>query len=115
MYATLFAAILASAPPTPPSAFAPTLHVRLVKPTGMTATLRPGTPFARNYTEPVEFAVRPGYVYRLALSGLPDEPGTVFYPTLEVRASLFLPTTLNPADFPATLRIDEDDLRRVLA
>lgn len=115
MYTTLLAAMLASAPPSPPSGFAPTLYVRLIAPTGVTTTLRPGTAAARQYGGAADFAVRPGYSYRVALGNLPDDPSTTVYPTIEVRASLFLPMTLSPADFPATLRVDEEDLRRVLA
>lgn len=111
----LLATLLAGAPPTPPSAFAPTLHVRMAVPEGVKVTLRPGTPDARVHDGPAQFAVRPGYLYRIAMSGFADEPATVVYPSLEVRASLFMPVTLKSDDWPATVRIGSEDLRRVLA
>jgi uncharacterized repeat protein (TIGR01451 family) len=114
MYSIFFVAWMVSAPPQPASAFAPVLQIRLSTPRGVTITLRPGTPDAKSYSAPVTFGVRTGYEYRIALAGLADEPATVIYPSIEVRASLFLPVTLKSADFPATVRVTDDDLKRVL-
>src|SRR4051812_1945448 len=98
MNALLLTALLAGAPPTPPSQFAPALYVRVVAPEGVRVTFHVGTPAERTLPAPVTFGVRPGYVSRIRLDGLPDEPSVVIDPSLEVRSSLFIPVTLNPAD-----------------
>ena len=59
----LLAALLAGAPPTPPSAFAPTLHVRMAVPEGVKVAMRPD---GRVSDGPVQFAVRPGYFAALS-------------------------------------------------
>lgn len=114
MNALLLTALFAGAPPTPPSQFAPALYVKVVTPEGVRLTLRPGTPEARSYDTPVTFGVRPGYIIRFRLEGLPDAPGLVIDPSLEVRASLFIPVNLKPEDYPATLTLTDDDVRKIL-
>lgn len=113
MNVLLLTALLTGAPPSPPSAFTPALHVRVIAPPGVRVTWRPGTGDARIVQGAV--ALRPGYVHRFRLEGFDDEPNTIFDPSIEVRSTLFMPVTLKPADFPATLTISADDLRRALA
>jgi uncharacterized repeat protein (TIGR01451 family) len=113
MNALLLTALLISAPPNPPSAFAPTLHVRVIAPAGVRVTWRPGTGDARSVEGPV--GLRPGYIHRLRLEGFEDDPTTAFDPSIEVRSTLFMPMNLKPEDYPATLTINVDDLRRALA
>jgi uncharacterized repeat protein (TIGR01451 family) len=114
MNTLILAAMLAGAPPSPPSQFAPALYLRVVAPDGVRVTLRPGTPAARTFTEPVAFGVRPGYVARFRLEGLPEEPSLAIDPSIEVRSSLFLPVVLKPEEFPATLTLTIDDVRVIV-
>jgi uncharacterized repeat protein (TIGR01451 family) len=109
----LAASLTAGAPPSPPSAFSQTMHVQVVGPAGLRTTWRPGTPAARAVDGAV--GLRPGYIHRAQLTGYADEPNTVFDISIEVRETLFMPVTLNPADFPATIPVSADDLKRVLA
>jgi len=59
--------------------------------------------------------LRPGYIYRLELSGLPGLPGVSFYPTLEVRGTLQLPSNLRAADYPAPVIFSPEDVERILS
>ena len=58
----------------PPPPAAPLLFVRVVGPEGSQVTFRPGTPEARTFASPSAAGFRPGYGYRLQLTGLPEEP-----------------------------------------
>jgi uncharacterized repeat protein (TIGR01451 family) len=99
-------------PPPPP---APLLFVRVVGPDGMQVTFRPGTPEARMFPAPAVAGFRPGYGYRLQLGNLPDEPGRVLSPTLEILDTLHVPPTLRAEDFPAIVQVTVDDLRAAAA
>src|SRR5438552_6059896 len=101
MNALLLTALLVAAPPSPPSAFAPALHVRVIAPAGVRVTWRPGTGNARSVDGPV--GLRPGYIHRLRLEGFADDPTMAFDPSIEVRSTLFMPMNLKPEDYPATL------------
>ena len=97
-------------PPPPP---APFLFVRVVGPEGALVTVRPGTPEARSFPTPAVAGFRPGYGYRLQLSQLPGRtPSAAVYPSLEVLDTLHVPPGLRAEDFPATVVLSEDDLRR---
>jgi uncharacterized repeat protein (TIGR01451 family) len=96
-------------PGLPPTA-APLLYVRLVGPAGMTVTCYRGAA-AETRPAPLVLGLRPGYVQHLRLSGFPSFPDISFYPTLEVNGSLLLDSGVNPADYPATLEVTEDDCR----
>src|SRR4051812_23568081 len=99
-------------PPPPP---APLLFVRVVVPEGGRVTFRPGTPEARVFDPPAVAGFRPGYGYRLQLSGLPEQPGRVLSPSFEVLSTLHVPPGLRAEDFPATVVFTTDDLRRAAA
>lgn len=103
--------------PPPPPAFgkAPLLFVRFAGLNGLQATFYQGSPLGRKHEAPVAVGLRPGYLYRVKLTGWPGRPGLALYPTLEVRGSLHLPPRQNPADHPAPVVIHEADLERVLA
>src|SRR6516225_2608109 len=80
-------------PPPPPRGPAPLLFVRIGGPAGLqTGFFQPGAG-ARIFPAPAAFGLRPGYVYQVALTGLPvrpdhpEAPG-VLYPTFEVRGSV---------------------------
>jgi uncharacterized repeat protein (TIGR01451 family) len=81
----------------------------------MHAVFYQGQPIGRDYAAPVVVGMRPGYLYRLKLTGLPGRPGLTLYPTLEVRGSLTLPPRVNANSYPAPVVITETDVERVLA
>src|SRR5690349_4932970 len=74
------------------------LYVRLAGPAGMQVTVYRG---GRGVTLPAPaiVGVRPGYTYRLALSGMSRFPGQTFYPSLEVRGSLMVAEKIRASDF----------------
>lgn len=96
-------------PPPPP---APLLFVRVVAPEGSRVVFRPGTPEARAMAAPAIAGFRPGYAYRLQISGIPEQPNRVLCPSFEVLSTLHVPPGLKAEDFPATVVFSEDDLRR---
>jgi uncharacterized repeat protein (TIGR01451 family) len=63
---------------------------------------------------PVTVGLRPGYIYRVEISGLPGRPNVTLAPSLEVRGSLHLPLKVRAADHPVPLVLTETDLERVL-
>jgi uncharacterized repeat protein (TIGR01451 family) len=104
-------------PPMPGAqpALPPLLFVRIDGPKGMKATFFRGTAKGQTVEAPAVVGLRPGYTYRVGLSDVPDHPGRTYYPTLEVRASLYLGNRLRNADFPATLKFSSDDFTRAEA
>jgi uncharacterized repeat protein (TIGR01451 family) len=90
----------------------PFLFVRFAGPDGTKVTFYQGRPEGRVFDAPVVAGLRPGYCYRIRLSGF---GGDAIYPTLEVRGSLVLPARVNPADFPAPAILTEDDIQAALA
>lgn len=93
----------------------PLLYVRLDSAPNVHATVYQGASLGRDLEMPVRLGLRPGYVYRIKLSGFPGRPGLLLCPTIEVRGTLWFNGKLNPADHPAPLNITEDDVARVAA
>jgi uncharacterized repeat protein (TIGR01451 family) len=81
----------------------------------MHATFYQGRPVGHDYAAPVAVGVRPGYLYRVKLSGFADHPGLSLYPTLEVRGSLALRPGMTAAAYPAPVTLTEADVRAALA
>src|SRR3990172_9285843 len=94
--------------------FSPTAHlyVRFAGPEGMKVRLLAsgpdGKPAATALSGPATIALQVGPVYRVAISGLPDHPGLVLYPTLEAIDYLQPPKGVGAEDFPISIRITED-------
>src|SRR4051794_35387560 len=86
-----------AAPPPPPCGPAPLLFVRFVAPPGVKLTLYPGRAGPRTYPTPVTVGLRPGYIYRVKLSGFADDPKLALFPSLEVRNTLTLPPIIRAA------------------
>jgi uncharacterized repeat protein (TIGR01451 family) len=105
----------AKPPPLPSCGSAPLLFVRFLGPRGMKVTLYPGTGPAQNHAAPVVAGLRPGYIYRVKLSGIADLPAVALYPSLEVRGSLQLPPRLNAADYPAPVVFTDLDIQKALS
>ena len=102
-------------PPPAPYGPAPLLYVRLSGPSGLHITFYQGAREGREYAAPTTVGLRPGYVYRIKLTGLPGHPNEALYPTLEVRGTLVLPPGLRAADFPAPIVFSAEDIEKVLA
>ncbi len=108
---SMTAAGVPAQPPAPPQPLSPLLYVKLLGPAGMKVTFRPGTNAERTLESPAIVGLRPGYVYRVALS-VPEIPGVRIYPSLEVRGAL--QTTLSQASrHPVPIAFLDDELRRV--
>jgi uncharacterized repeat protein (TIGR01451 family) len=102
-------------PPLPCRGPAPLLFVRFTGPAGMRATFYQGRAPARTHAAPVVMGLRPGYCYRVQLSGLAGRPGVALFPTLEVRGSLTLPPHVQAANYPLTLNLSESDISAALS
>jgi uncharacterized repeat protein (TIGR01451 family) len=117
----LFVASLASAqhlagpPPLPHQGFSPLLYVRFVGPAGLKVTFYQGQSAGREFQAPVKVGLRPGYCYRIRVSGFPGHPETILFPSLEVRGTLSLPPHLCAADHPAPIVFHTDDVDKVQA
>src|SRR5205807_5037682 len=93
----------------------PLMYVRFAGPAGVRVTFYRGQPSGESFTVPFTAGFRPGYVYRMKMSNLPDlREGFSLYPSLEVRAVLQLPPGQRAVNFPAPLVLT-DDGDRVLA
>src|SRR5438874_5256181 len=94
-----FFSVAARAAPAPPPA--PLLYVRFAAPAGLRVTFYPGGPHAKELAAPVTVGMRPGYIYRVKLTGFREYAGLSLYPTLEVRGTLQGPKSVRPAEHPA--------------
>jgi uncharacterized repeat protein (TIGR01451 family) len=91
------------------------LYVRFLGPSGLHVTLYPTPKFKRTYPTPFQVGLRPGYIYRVQVSGFAGHPDVMVFPTLEVRGTLQLPPRLKSADYPAPVVFSNEDLTRVQA
>ncbi|HXG10469.1 MAG TPA: hypothetical protein VNK04_11970 [Gemmataceae bacterium] len=101
-------------PPLPALGPAPLLYVRFTGPAGLRATFYRGQT-AMAFNAPVTVGLRPGFLYRIQLTGWAAYPGLALYPSLEVCGTLCLPPKVGGADHPAVVPITEQDVERVLA
>jgi uncharacterized repeat protein (TIGR01451 family) len=103
-------------PPHPfPPPVEPLMYVRFAGPAGVRVTFYRGQPNGETFTVPFTAGFRPGYVYRMRMSNLPDQPeGFSLYPSLEVRSVFQLPPGQRAVNFPAPIVLT-DDVERVLA
>lgn len=99
----------------PPQPEPPLLYVKLIGPSGMQVTFYRGTAKAQTFDAPATIGLRPGYSYRLAITGVAGFEKDAFYPTLEVHGSLLLGGKLRNADFPAALVFTAEDFAKVIA
>jgi uncharacterized repeat protein (TIGR01451 family) len=100
--------------PLPAAAQAPLLYARFLGPPGMRASFYQGGRVGQTFDAPVSVGLRPGYVYRVKLTNLPDLPGVALFPTLEVRGSLFMGSKLAPPAYPAPVVLTEQDVTSAL-
>jgi uncharacterized repeat protein (TIGR01451 family) len=99
----------------PPLAPAPLLAVKVVGSKGLRVTTAPGTPAAKLFDAGSVFGLRPGYVYRLELTGIPNRPGESLYPEIEVRGVLAPRPGMNYMEYPAALEFNDVDLAKAAA
>jgi uncharacterized repeat protein (TIGR01451 family) len=102
-------------PPPPAQGPAPLLYVRFLGPEGLHVTFFQGQAPPRDVPAPVTVGLRPGYLHRVQLSGIPGLPGVTLSPTLEVHGTLCLSPHLSPADYPAPIELTAQDVQQVLA
>jgi uncharacterized repeat protein (TIGR01451 family) len=102
-------------PPLPVRGPSPLLFVRFQAPPGMRATFFQGWAPARSFPAPVVVGLRPGYCYRMQLSGLVEERDVRLFPSIEVRGSLCLSPNLNVASFPAPVELTQADIESAVA
>ncbi len=100
-------------PPVPATGPAPLLYVRFGGP--LQARFYQGDSAGRVFVAPVSVGLRPGYIYRVMLTNIPEHPGLSLYPTLEVRGTLQLPPNLRAANYPAPVTFSDHDIERALA
>jgi uncharacterized repeat protein (TIGR01451 family) len=85
------------------------LYVKIGGPPGMKVTFYRDSKQAVSFDVPCVVGMRPGYFYRIAVSGMKQFPAQTFYPTIEVRGSLLLGSKLRACDYPAGLVFKEED------
>ncbi len=102
-------------PPAAPQAPAlpPLLYVRVIGPAGLRVTFYRGAAVGQTFEAPFTVGLRPGYVYRVQVSGIPDRPGVRLFPTLEVRGSVLMSHGQRGADHPAALPFYPEDFNAV--
>lgn len=65
------------------------------------------------YKSPAQLGVRVGHLYRLKVSNMPDLPGVVIYPTIEIIDRLHPPAG-KKHDFPIPVYIDREDIESAI-
>ncbi len=98
----------------PPEAPAPLVAAKFLAPPGVRVTAFPGSTLSRMYETPTVMGLRPGYVYRFELAGLPDEPGKALYPEVELRGVLLPRAGMKYMDYPIPLAFSKADIDRAL-
>ncbi len=99
----------------PKPALPPLLYVRFTGPEGLKITFYRNGPKGQAYDVPVTVGMRPGYRYRLHVSGMADFPEITLAPTLEARGSLLLVNRGQAADYPVGLFFSAEDFASVKA
>src|SRR5262249_46586667 len=102
-------------PPPPPPAHgpAPLLFVRFSGPPGVNVTLYQGQAQGHTFPTPVTVGFRPGYTYRIKVSGFPDHPEACRFPSLEVSGTLQPPPRMRAADYPAPVDFTDADIAAI--
>src|SRR5439155_27043111 len=90
--------------PLPPLGPTPLLYVLFNGPPAMKIAFYQAAAPVREFSTPVTVGLRPGYISRVRISGLPGRPGLTLFPTLEVRGTLRAPPDLPVSRYPSTFR-----------
>jgi uncharacterized repeat protein (TIGR01451 family) len=94
-------------------AAAPLVAGKFLLPEGVRVTAFPGSELSKMYNAPLVVGMRPGYVFRFALS-LPNHPGKSLYPEVELRGVLVPRAGMKYMDYPIPLAFTQADIERVL-
>src|SRR6516225_8888314 len=95
----------------------PLLFVRIAGTPSLQCTIfRPEGPTPPFGTD-TSFGLRPGYIYQVQLTGLPDRPDRpdavpALFPTLEVRGALAMAPGRSAANFPVPLVLTKEDIAK---
>jgi uncharacterized repeat protein (TIGR01451 family) len=98
----------------PVQAHAPLLFVRFAGPAGLQVTFYQGAARPQELPAPVTVGLRPGYLYRMRLTGLPGRPGVSLAPTLQVCGTLHLSPRLRAGDYPAPVSFSDLEIEQIL-
>jgi uncharacterized repeat protein (TIGR01451 family) len=103
------------APPVPPAKGpGPLLYVQFFGAPGSRITFYQGQTPGREFEMPVTVGMRPGYIYRVKMTGFIEGAKNVaLYPTLEVRNTLALPPSMPVSRFPAPVVLHADEVERI--
>src|SRR5438445_1389941 len=94
----------------------PLLFVRFSGPEGSKITFYQGQAAGREFPAPVSVGLRPGYPYRMKMTGFGEAAkGQALYPTLEVRNTLALPPNIPLSRFPAPIILHPEEVDRILS
>jgi uncharacterized repeat protein (TIGR01451 family) len=100
-------------PPQPPLIPPPLLYVRFEAPEGSRLHVYRDNG-DKTLDLPTVVGLRPGFVYRFAVSDLPGRPGVTYFPTLEIRGTMLLSPKLKNSDFPATVVFRGEELDKLV-
>jgi uncharacterized repeat protein (TIGR01451 family) len=89
------------------------MYVRVSGPPGLRVTFYRGGRTGQTFAAPFTVGLRPGYLYRVEVSGIPDRPGLRLYPTLEVLGSVLMPHGQRGAEHGAPLTFNAEDFTAV--
>jgi uncharacterized repeat protein (TIGR01451 family) len=91
------------------------MYLRVTGPAGLRVTFYRGGPTGQTLEAPFTVGLRPGYLYRVQVSGIPQRPGLRLFPTLEVRGSVLMPHGVCKEVHPAALPFNPEDFNAVLS
>ena len=106
--------IMASAPGITIPPPAPLVAGKFLLPQGVRVTAFPGSELARMFDAPMVVGLRPGYVFRFELTGLPYNARQSLYPEVELRGVLVPRAGMKYMDYPIPLAFTQADIERVL-
>ena len=94
---------------------APLVAAKFLVPPAVRITAFPGSKvLSKIYSGPTVMGLRPGYVYRFELTGLPYHPKDALYPQVELRGVLVPRPGMKYMDYPIPLFFSQADIDRAL-
>ncbi len=105
-------ALIAPTAPEPIIRPAPFLAVKFIAPENAKVVWYPGTDDAT--LNPASVGLRPGYPYRVQVSGLGPKKDITLYPSIEVRGSLVPRTGMDVSKHPVPIHITERDVESMI-
>jgi uncharacterized repeat protein (TIGR01451 family) len=93
---------------------APLVAGKFLLPQGVRVTALPGSELARMYDAPMVVGLRPGYVFRFELTGLPYHTRVSLYPEVELHGVLVPRPGMKYMDYPIPLYFTQADIDQAL-